>query len=140
MSQQQQQVQQYFEAVTKGYDALQQAVEANMSRSSESVQALEKEVAAGQREAIVLSKKLTEEASDPTAVFGVLVSTSVAAQTRALNFVRLAYDQANRAGSDASTQLEQISQAAQQVNDAAFALTREVPIRSTGSVDPATHS
>lgn len=121
---QQDQMQRYFDALVNEYDAIQRAIETNLNRNNEAVVALEREVASAQREAIELSKKLVTESGNPTALSALLTSTAVAAQARALNFTRISYEQATQTGSDASKQIEELTRAAEELNDAAVQLTQ----------------
>ncbi len=115
----------YLDALGASYELLGTAASSAGDRGVKIGKQFTDELMAGQREALELAKKL---AADPASASNTYVSSvtesAVSAQTRALMFAQLAYQEAVSAGSEGREFAEKIAKANQATADAAIELTK----------------
>lgn len=115
----------YLEALSTSYEELASASSKASDRGAKLSKQLTEEVVAGQREAISLAKQI---AADPdhlmTASVSAVTEAAVAAQTRALAFAQMAYQEAVVASTEGRSAAERIAKANQATADAAIELSK----------------
>src|SRR5439155_10773651 len=77
------QAQKYYDALIESYDVLVEAVGKASERGVKVTKRLAEDIAQGQRDAIELGKKLTNDPSDVSRFYAALLETATAAQGRA---------------------------------------------------------
>ena len=118
------QVQKYYDALLASYDILIDAVAKANERGSKVTQQLAADVAAGQREAIELGRKLAAEPTDLGQFYTAVLEATTAAQGRALNFAQATYQETVSAGTDARATLEKLVAANKETTRAAVEAAR----------------
>jgi hypothetical protein len=117
-------VQKYYDALLASYDILIDAVAKANERGSKVTQQLAADVAAGQREAIELGRKLAAEPTDLGQFYTAVLEATTAAQGRALNFAQATYQETVAAGTDARATLEKLVAANKETTQAAVEAAR----------------
>jgi Pyruvate/2-oxoacid:ferredoxin oxidoreductase gamma subunit len=101
-------VQKYYDALISTYDVLAEAASKSAERSLKITRQFASDIAAGQREALEIGKKLATEPTDFAQYYTALLEATTNAQGRALAFAQVAYQEALSASSDARETLEKI--------------------------------
>jgi hypothetical protein len=118
-------LQRYLQALSESYEVLAEATDKATDRNAKVTKRLSSEVMAGQREVLELAKKL---AADPdhvaSASFAGVTEAAVAAQSRALAFAQMAYQEATGVSTEAREFAEKLAKANQETTAAAIELSR----------------
>ena len=118
-------LQRYLQALGNAYDVLADATTKASDRGASVSKRLATEVIAGQKAVIELAKKVsTDPEQFMSASFAGVTEAAVAAQSRALAFAQLAYQEATGASSEAREVAEKVAKANQDAARAAIDLSR----------------
>jgi hypothetical protein len=118
-------LQRYLQALSQGYEVLAEATEKATDRNAKITKRMSAEVIAGQREVLELAKKLSADPDHIASVsFAGVTEAAVAAQSRALAFAQLAYQEATGVSSEAREFTEKMTKANQETAEAAIELSR----------------
>ena len=125
-------LQRYVQALSNAYEVLAEATSSSTDRNVKVSRQLSEQVMAGQRDLLELAKKV---AADPehflSASYSGLTETAIAAQSRALAFAQLAYQEAVAAGAESRDVAEKLTRANRETAEAAADLGRQ-----WGSLNP----
>jgi hypothetical protein len=117
-------VERYFDSLLATYDILADAISKANERGMKISRQMTADVASGQREALELGKKIASEPANPAQFYGAILESAMNAQSRALAFTQVAYQEALEASTDARETIEKIVEANRQVSTAATEAAR----------------
>ena len=115
----------YFEALIKSYDALALAIEKVSERGGDISKQFRSDLAARQREAIDLARKVAAEPANVAVAYSAIMEATVSAQSQALEFSQAAYKQTAAADSEAREAVEVLLSASRTAAEAALELSRD---------------
>lgn len=116
-------LEQYFDALIESYDALTEAIDKAGERGVKVSRKLAEDVTAGQRDVLALSKQAAADPANASRNYAALVEAMLAAQGRALAFVRVAIEEGSTGTAEAKAAIERIATANRAVAESASALT-----------------
>jgi hypothetical protein len=118
------QVQKYYDALIATYDTLAEAAARASERGLKVTRQVFTDIAAGQREALELGRKLASEPTDFAQYYTSVLEATTNAQGRALAFAQVAYQEALSASSDARETREKIVSTNRAAAEAAVEVAR----------------
>ena len=116
----------YFEALTESYDAVIEAIKAGNERGYRVSNSLLAEAQRGQREAVELGKKFTEDPTDVGGFYRTMMESTTKAQGRALELARQMFDELSESRTEGREVIEKVIKAQRAAGEAAVEATRDL--------------
>ncbi len=117
-------VQKYFDNLLNSYDILVESIEKANERGAKVTKQFTDDVVKGQREAIELGKKLAGQPGDMSQFYQAVLDATTSAQSRALAFTQVAYQEALSTSADTRETIEKLVAANRETAQAAVEAAR----------------
>jgi hypothetical protein len=117
-------VQKYFDTLLASYDILVESIEKANDRGTKVTKQFTDDVIKGQRDAIELGKKLAGQPGDMSQFYTAVLEATTSAQSRALAFTQVAYQEALSSSADARETIEKLVAANRETAQAAMEAAR----------------
>ncbi len=127
--------QKFYDALVSSYDILSDAVAKSSQLGVKVGERLSADVAKGQKEAVELAKKIGSNTGDVNQIYATVLEATTAAQSRALEFAQVAYQESVVVGTEFRATFEKLIEANRETAQAAMEAVRTTIAKNPFAAD-----